>query len=203
MACEPPTAAAGVILPWQGRWLKTTTHRHSRESENPTSRLVCAELINVQVSTIYRRLMPMMASSIADIRERTTKRYSLGVARMHSTARLASFVILGLLAGCVTSSVQHQVSGRGIIGPAGYSVDWDVPETGTYWLPRETETETKNASEICKAGISVFVYHHIPRPPQFSYIGFRFEETADDAARSCLVARLKAVPSLTIYPKRR
>ena len=122
---------------------------------------------------------------------------------MHSTARLASFVILGLLAGCVTSSVQHQVSGRGIIGPAGYSVDWDVPETGTYWLPRETETETKNASEICKAGISVFVYHHIPRPPQFSYIGFRFEETADDAARSCLVARLKAVPSLTIYPKRR
>ena len=122
---------------------------------------------------------------------------------MHSTARLASFVILGLLAGCVTSSVQHQVSGRGIIGPAGYSVDWDVPETGTYWLPRETETETKNASEICKAGISVFVYHHIPRPPQFSYIGFRFEETADDAARSCLVGRLKAVPSLTIYPKRR
>ncbi|MDT7534951.1 hypothetical protein OVY48_16175 [Sphingobium sp. SA2] len=122
---------------------------------------------------------------------------------MRSTTCLVFIVMLGLLAGCATSSAQHQFSERGITGPEGYTVDWDVPETGTYWLPKETENETKIASEICKANISVFIYHHMPRPPQFSYIGFRFDEATDDAARSCLIARLKAVPSLTMHPKRR
>jgi len=50
--------------------------------------------------------------------------------------------------------------------------------------------------------LGVFIYYHLPRPPQYSYLGFRFEPAADAAARSCLVVRLKAVPSLTIYPKR-
>lgn len=120
---------------------------------------------------------------------------------MHSTNCLVVVAALGLLTGCVTSSAERQVSERRIIGPKGYTVDWDLPETGTYWLPMETENETKIATEACKANISVFIYHHLPRPPQFSYIGFRFEETTDDAARSCLIARLKAVPSLTIYSK--
>lgn len=120
---------------------------------------------------------------------------------MCSANCLALAVVLSLLVGCSTSSAQNQISERRIIGPEGYTVDWDVPEKGTYWLPKETENETKVASEICGAKISVFVYHHIPRPPQYSYIGFRFIEANDDATKSCLIARLKAVPALHVYPK--
>lgn len=122
---------------------------------------------------------------------------------MRSTICLILAALPALLEGCVTSSSHDRTSERRIIGPKGYTVDWDMPETGTYWLPAETENETKAASEFCKASISIFIYHHMPRPPQFSYIGFRFEQATNDAARSCLIAKLKAVPSLTIYPKKR
>ena len=82
-------------------------------------------------------------------------------------------------------------------------VDWDLPETGTYWLPKGSEDLIKAASSKCQAAVSFFVYHHLPRPPQYSYIGFEFEGPVDAAAKACLLKDLQAVPSLTIYPKRR
>lgn len=122
---------------------------------------------------------------------------------MRPTMCCASVIMACLLSGCVASRLPDQVSARRIIGPEGYNVNWDLPETNYYWLPAETEHETKIASDACNAPISVFVYHHVPRPPQFGYIGFRFEGVVDEVARTCLISRLKAVPALTIYPKRR
>lgn len=121
---------------------------------------------------------------------------------MH-TNFLAMVMLVGVVTGCAAQQATIPVaSDRRIVGPDDYTVDWDLPETGTYWVPKEEDDMIKVASETCKAQISVFVFHHIPRPPQYSYLGFRFDDAADDVARSCLISRLKAVPSLTIYPKR-
>ena len=107
------------------------------------------------------------------------------------------------LAGCATVEPRNFSSQHVIIGPKGYTVDWGLPETGYYWIPTETENDIKATFDACGAPPSVFVYHHIPRPPWFSYFGIRFEPGVDERARTCVVTRLKAVPSLTVYPKRR
>ena len=120
---------------------------------------------------------------------------------MFSTRCIPLAMVVGLMAACSTPHSPELVSDRKIVGPETYTVDWDVPETGAYWVPKDRENDTATASDHCKAAISVFIYHHVPVPPQFSHIGFRFEGVSNDAARSCLIARLNAVPALTIYPK--
>lgn len=113
-------------------------------------------------------------------------------------------VIAGLVTACAgTGDKAPPPSERRIVGPKNYTVDWDLPETGTYWVPKEEERAMRAVSEACNAPLDVFVFHHVPRPPQFGYLGFRFEASVDDASRACVVSRLKAVPSLTIYPKKR
>ncbi|MFT4251957.1 MAG: hypothetical protein QM608_05700 [Caulobacter sp.] len=119
----------------------------------------------------------------------------------------AGFFVVTALAGVVSACAATgenlpPASERRIVGPEGYTVNWDLPETGAYWAPKAEEGGIRAASEACNAPLNVFVFHHLPRPPQFSYLGFRFEASVDDAARDCVVSRLKAVPSLTIYPKK-
>jgi hypothetical protein len=116
----------------------------------------------------------------------------------------AAVACLVMLPACATSErPKDTASAHIIIGPKGYTVDWGLPETGDYWVPNETADDIKAASGACKASPSVFVYHHIPRPPQFSDFGLHFAADTDEQQRACVVARLKAVPSLTVYPKRK
>lgn len=108
------------------------------------------------------------------------------------------------LAGCATSQQNiGPLSERRVIGPAGYTVDWDLLETDYYWVPMANENDLKPTSDQCKAPLSVFVYHHLPRPPQYSYLGFRFPPEVDTLAKSCVLSRLKAVQGLTVYPKKK
>jgi len=121
---------------------------------------------------------------------------------MH-TNFLAIVMLVGVVTGCAAQQATIPVaSDRRIVGPNDYTVDWDLPETGDYWIPKEEADMINVASEICKAPITVVVFHHVPHPPQFSAASIRFGGDADDVARSCLIGRLKAVPSLTVYPKR-
>lgn len=119
-----------------------------------------------------------------------------------STAAIVS--ILATLSACATSTGSKIVASQHIIiGPKGYTVDWGLPETGSYWIPDETKEDIKAASITCSALPNVFIYHHMPRPPWFSYFGLNFVNGVTDQQKSCLVMRLKAVPALTIYPKRK
>jgi hypothetical protein len=95
------------------------------------------------------------------------------------------------------------MSERRIAGPSGSTVDWDLPETDSYWIPKEAEKDVEPASLACEIDLNPFVYHHVPTPPQYSYIGFRFPPQAGEANKACVVARLKAVPALTVYPKKK
>jgi len=95
------------------------------------------------------------------------------------------------------------MSDQRIIGPSGYTVDWDLPETDHYWLPEDTEDDIMPAANDCGATVEPFIYHHWPRPPQYSYTGFRFGHTATERQKSCVLSRLKAVPALTVYPKKK
>ncbi len=111
---------------------------------------------------------------------------------------------LATLSACAASTEPDIVASKHmIIGPKGYSVDWGLPLTGSYWVPDETKDNIKSASDACNAPPSMFVYHHIPRPPWFSYMGLRFPDRVTDKQKSCVVMRLKAVPALTVYPKRK
>jgi hypothetical protein len=111
---------------------------------------------------------------------------------------------LATLSACAASTEPDLVASKHmIIGPKGYSVDWGLPLTGSYWVPDETKDNIKSASDACNAPPSMFVYHHIPRPPWFSYMGLRFPDRVTDKQKSCVVMRLKAVPALTVYPKRK
>lgn len=123
-------------------------------------------------------------------------------ARRHIAQAIATALIC-FTAACAGQRFSQTTAEHRIVGPKGYTVDWDLPETGTYWLPKESEDRIKTASSTCKAAVSVFVYHHLPRPPQYSYLGFKFEGPKDEAAKACLLRDLQAVPSLTVYPKRR
>ena len=123
---------------------------------------------------------------------------------MAKQTRKAASVALIALSACATSnSASTAGSEHMIVGPKGYTVDWGLPETGDYWVPDDTQDDIKAASDACHAPPSVFVYHHIPRPPWFSYFGLHFDSGVEDAKKACVVARLKAVPALTVYPKRR
>ena len=107
------------------------------------------------------------------------------------------------LANCSTAPVDYgPMSERRIFGPKGYNVDWDLPETDAFWVPPETKDDILTASQSCGGAVQTFIYHHTPRPPQFSYIGFRFEAETSQAAKDCIIDRLKAIPALTIYPAR-
>jgi hypothetical protein len=111
--------------------------------------------------------------------------------------------LLTALAGCAATHADFgPMSDRRVFGPTDYTVDWDLPETGEYWLPPETEDDIMPASRACEAVLNSFVYHHLPRPPQYSYFGFRFSEEVTEAQKACVVERLKAVPALTIYSKK-
>ena len=94
------------------------------------------------------------------------------------------------------------MSDRRIFAPEGYTVDWDLPETDTFWVPPDREHDILSASQACGGAVQTFLYHHWPRPPQYGYIGFRFEPEASPAARNCIIERVKAVPALTVYPAR-
>ena len=89
-----------------------------------------------------------------------------------------------------------------IKGPAGYTVDWDLPYTDYYWLPPTTENDMMPASRACEAKVEGFVYHHQPRPPQCSYFGFRFGSDATEDGKRCVLSRLNAVQALTTYAKK-
>lgn len=127
---------------------------------------------------------------------------------IEALARVRCVQVTAIALACLTAGCAGPRSGaitteRWIVGPKGYTVDWDLPETNTYWVPRVSDNLIQAVSEQCKAAVDVFVYHHLPRPPQYSYIGFKFADAVDDAAKLCLVDSLKAVPSMTVYPKRR
>ena len=110
---------------------------------------------------------------------------------------------LASLASCSTVPVDYgPMSDRRIYAPEGYDVDWDLPETDAFWLPSETKDDILIASQSCGAAIQTFLYHHWPRPPQFSYIGFRFEPKTSQTAKDCVIGRVKAIPALTVYPAR-
>lgn len=111
--------------------------------------------------------------------------------------------ILVMLSSCATLTESNIVASEHlIIGPKGYTVDWGIPVTDHYWIPNETEQDIKSATDACNAPPSVFVWHHIPRPPWFSALGLNFPVDVDEQQKSCVVARLKAVPALTVYSKR-
>ena len=112
-------------------------------------------------------------------------------------------VALIVLSACATlNSPQQVASEHMIIGPKGYTVDWGLPKTGDYWVPNDTKNDIKAASDACGALPSVFIYHHIPRRPWFSYVGLHFDPGVDEQKKACVLTRLKAVPALTVYPKR-
>ena len=94
------------------------------------------------------------------------------------------------------------MSDQRIAGPPDYTVDWDLPVTDHYWLPKDTEGDMMLAAKDCDATVEPFIYHHWPRPPQFSYSGFRFGENATEQQKSCVISRLRAVPALTVYSKK-
>lgn len=111
---------------------------------------------------------------------------------------------LSVLAGCTTTATDFgPMSDRRVVGPTGYTVDWDLPETGHYWLPRVAEDDIVTASRACEAALNSFVYHHWPRPPQYSYLGLRFGEGVTEDQKACVTDRLKSVPALTVYPKKK
>lgn len=121
-----------------------------------------------------------------------------------SLSRAAMIATIITLPACATTTGSKMiVSEHIIVGPKGYTVDWGLPLTGDYWVPDETKGDIKAASDACNAAPSVFVYHHIPRPPWFSYLGLRFPDGTTEQQKSCLVSRIKAVPALTVYPKKR
>lgn len=116
----------------------------------------------------------------------------------------AIVLIFATLSACSTADGSKMIaSEHSIIGPNGYTVDWGLPMNGYYWVPKETEGDIKAASDACQAPSSVFVYHHTPRPPWFSYLGLRFPDGTTEQQKSCVVSRIKAVPALTAYPKKR
>ena len=121
--------------------------------------------------------------------------------------RLSSALIVSIfatLSACATSTGYKIASPEHlVIGPKGYTVDWGLPLTGSYWVPEETKGYIKSSSQACNAPLNVFVYHHTPRPPWFSYLGFNFPHGATEQEKSCVVMRLKAVPALTVYLKRK
>jgi hypothetical protein len=120
--------------------------------------------------------------------------------------RFAAFSIClaAFLAGCSTVDKDYgPMSSQRVSGPKGYTVDWDLPYTDYYWLPPETENDMVPASRACGATVVGFIYHHMPRPPQYSYSGFRFSPDATDEGKRCVLSRLKAVPALTTYAKKK
>jgi hypothetical protein len=128
---------------------------------------------------------------------------AIKASRQRRNARVIALALVCSAAGCAEPRVNAAATEYRIVGPKGYTIDWDLPETNTYWIPEKSEDLIKAASDKCKAAVSVFVYHHLPRPPQYSYLGFSFKEPVGEAAKACLVDELRAVRSLTIYPKRR
>jgi hypothetical protein len=129
---------------------------------------------------------------------------SPGEASMHGRRSCASALALTcLIAACAGPRVTATATEYRVVGPENYTVDWDLPATGAYWVPKESENLIQAASKKCAAAVAMFVYHHTPRPPQYSYFGFSFDGAVDGAAQSCLIGELRAVPALTVYPKRR
>lgn len=123
---------------------------------------------------------------------------------MKEQNRAAAGLALIALSACATTDRPGYVASEHlIVGPKGYTIDWGLPYTGDYWVPKATQNDIKAASDACHAPPSVFVYHHIPRPPWFSYLGLHFSPDTDEQQKACVVTRIKAEPSLTIYPKRR
>lgn len=121
-----------------------------------------------------------------------------------SLSRAAMIATIVTLPACAPTTGSKMIASEHVIvGPKGYTVDWGLPLTGDYWVPDETKGDIKAASEACNAPPSVFVYHHIPLPPWFSYLGLRFPGGTTEQQKSCVVSRIKAVPALTVYPKRR
>jgi hypothetical protein len=119
-------------------------------------------------------------------------------------SRAAIIPIFASLSACVTPTGSKMIASEHIIlGPKGYTVDWGLPKTDSYWVPDETKDDIKAATDACNAPPSVFVFHHIPTPPSFSHLGLNFPDGVAEQQKSCVVVRLKAVPALTVYPKRR
>jgi hypothetical protein len=121
-----------------------------------------------------------------------------------SLSRAMIMAIIATLPACATPTGSKMIASEHIIlGPKGYTVDWGLPMTGDYWVPDETMGNIKAASDACNAPPSASVYHHIPRPPWFSYLGLHFPDGTTEQQKSCVVSRIKAVPALTVYPKKR
>ena len=106
-------------------------------------------------------------------------------------------------AGMAKDNAPSETSRR-IDGPADYSVFWDEPETGVYWVPKGTPiAKIIEAGKACGATVDGGVSHHIPVPPQYDVSVFHFVGPTLDVAKQCVMARVEAVPALTVYPKKK
>lgn len=116
----------------------------------------------------------------------------------------AGAIILAVLGACTATSVVSSDSGRSIHGPADYTVYWDLPETGQYWVPKGTDVaRILETGEQCEAKLGGGISHHIPVPPAYDYFVFYFIGPVSDQAKACVIAQLNAVPRLTVYEKKR
>jgi hypothetical protein len=118
--------------------------------------------------------------------------------------RLELTLILAGLSACGTATTEPLGSSYRIEGPPDYTVYWDLPVTDRYWLPKGTSAaQVVEAGKQCGATVDGGMWHHIPVPPEYDWFGFYFVGTVSDAAKACVITRLKAVPALTVYPKKR
>jgi hypothetical protein len=115
--------------------------------------------------------------------------------------KLAFLFLAASIAACSTSSTSKLVASEHlIIGPKGYTVDWGLPETGDYWLPPERENDIKAASDACGAlhACSSIITH---RDRLGSATSGCISTLGSMNKKKCVLARLEAVPALTIYPQ--
>ena len=83
-------------------------------------------------------------------------------------------------------------------GPSGDEVYWDLPETGSYWVPEEVDARAIIAAAAeCGAHVDGGIDHHIPIPPGYAFGVFHFVGENSLAERKCTIDRLRAVPRLT------
>lgn len=117
---------------------------------------------------------------------------------------VSAAVVLAALLACRGPSTASLDTSRRIDGPSDYTVYWDLPETDRYWVPKGTEVaRIVEIGKQCEAKIDGGISHHILVPPAYDYFVFHFIGPVSDAAKGCVTARLKAIPVLTVYEKKR